>query len=167
MFIEVSKIEAGMKKILFSAILIILLLFGSETVSACVCVLMPNPTSEQIEKMFENDFKKAGFVFSGEVIHLDEYKVTFKIQKMWKGSALDEITMSTGTRDRGSGSVSSSSCDYNFEAGKKYLVYTSGSGKEMQAYECSGTGELTRSEERIKFLKKVVRGAKAKKSSLH
>ena len=42
---------------------------------------------------------------------------------MWKGDALDEFTMSTGAVKVGEDSYRSSSCDYGFSVGEKYLVY--------------------------------------------
>ncbi len=69
------------------------MLLWSDSASACVCALLPNPTPEQVEAQFTHELKEARIVFSGEVTHLDRFKVSFKIERVWKGEAREEITI--------------------------------------------------------------------------
>ena len=103
------------------------------------------------------------------MIKFDTSTVVFRIEKVWKGETVEEITMATKTKAKGNGLLTFSSCDYNFNKGEKYLVYAEGSGGNMQSYKCAGTGQLKNSDDRIKFLQeiklqkeKVVRSTKKK-----
>ena len=141
-----------MKKILLGSVVVGLMLVSSMATSACVCTSLPNPTPEQIRAQLAYELKNARIVFSGEVIQLDKFTVKFKIEKVWKGDIKEEIILSTGTRDIGNNRIIWSSCDHWFERGGKYLVYAQGSGEEMQANSCGGTGKIGNSEQRIEFL---------------
>lgn len=90
--------------------------------------------------MLVKDYNGASAVFSGEVVALDTFMVKFKVDKLWKGDFSDEITMSTGAKDNGDGTYTSSSCDYNFKLGEKYLVYAQGASRKR----CRRTNVLER-----------------------
>ena len=141
-----------MKPILFSSLALIFLFLHSHAASACQCIEPEHPTPEEVKVRFIREFNEASTVFSGEVISLDTFKVTFKIEKVWKGDAAGEIIMSTGTKDIGDGLHIRSACSYSFKVGERCLVYASGAGEEMQTRQCTGTGRLEDSEQRIKFL---------------
>jgi len=158
-----------MKKSLSIFLATMFLLLSFETASACLCFSLPDPTPEQIRTQLNGELIKANLVFSGEVIRLDDFKVAFRVEKAWKGKTVKEINMSTGAINNNDGTVIRTSCDYSFEMGKKYLVYATGSGKKMKTSECTGTGQLKFSDDRIKFLQeiklqkeKVVRSTKKK-----
>ena len=144
-----------MKKILLSFIVAAFVLLSAEQASACVCVLLENPTSEEVKARFTHELKEASVVFSGEVTHLDKFKVKFKVEKVWKGDTAEEITMLTGTKDNDDGTITISSCDYRFELGEKYVVYARGSGEKLRTYQCTGTGRMKDSEQRIKFIEET------------
>ena len=100
------------------------LLAGSKSALACVCVFEPGKRSEkQIKAAIAREFNEAASVFSGEVIALDTFIVKFKLITMWKGDALEEFTISTGAKKISEDSYRRSSCDSNFKTGEKYLVY--------------------------------------------
>ncbi len=132
-----------------------MLLLSFETASACQCIGLVNPTPKEVRAQFSSELKRASLIFSGEVIRLDEFKVAFRVGKVWKGATVEEITMTTGAIDNGDGTIILTSCDYNFKMGEKYLVYATDSGEKMQTYKCTGTGELKNSEDRIKFLEAI------------
>ncbi|MFN2452608.1 MAG: hypothetical protein ABR577_00120 [Pyrinomonadaceae bacterium] len=147
-----------MKRIFLPPFIIIsFLLLFSNVVLGCGCVGMPEkPTPEQARAMLIKDFNGASAVFSGEVIALNTFKVKFKVDKLWKGDIGDEITMSTGAKDNGDGTYTSSSCDYHFKLGEKYMVYAYGaSSKEVQAYACTRTRPLNYAEQETKDLDEV------------
>ncbi len=154
-----------MKNVSFSFVATMFLLLSFETASACSCIgFVKPPTPKEVRMQFNNDLKRASVVFSGEVIQLDEFKVAFRVEKVWKGETVEEITMSTGTINKGNGIITVSSCDYSFKIGEKYLVYATGEGEKMQTYKCTGTGELKNSEDRIKILEAISHKKAALKS---
>lgn len=133
------------------------MLVASDAALGCVCFGMPEkPTPEQARARLVKDFHEAFAVFSGEVIALDRFKVKFKVDKLWKGDFGDEIIMSTGAKDNGDGTYTTSSCDYHFKLGEKYLVYAYGvSVEEMQAHVCTRTSTLNYVEQEMKELDEV------------
>ena len=145
------------KMILAPFVVIILLPLAPEVALGCVCFGLPEkPTPEQARAMLVKDFNEASAVFSGEVVALDTFKVKFKVAKLWKGDFGDEVVMSTGTKDNGDGSHTSSSCNYDFKLGEKYLVYAYGdSPEEMQARACTRTRPLKYAEQEMKDLDEV------------
>lgn len=134
-----------------------LLLLAPEVALGCVCFGTPEKrTPEQVRAMLVRDFNEAVAVFSGEVVAIDTFKVKLKVDKLWKGDFGDEAVMSTGTKDNGDGIHISSSCDYSFKLGEKYLVYAYGASPEdMQARECTRTRPLNYAEQEMKDLDEV------------
>jgi len=149
-----------MRKVFFSFAAIIFLLLSFETASACLCIGLEKLTPKEVRMRLNGELKKASVVFSGEVTQLDEFKVMFLVEKVWKGETVEKITMSTGAIDNGDGTITRTSCDYDFKMGEKYLVYATGLGEKMQTYQCTGTGEIKNSEGRIKFLQEITRKKK-------
>lgn len=133
------------------------LLLASDAALGCSCLMSPTKlTPEAARAALVKDFNEAFSVFSGEVIRQDTFRVTFKVDKLWKGRFGDEITMATGTKDNGDGTYSSSSCDYSFKEGEKYLVYAYGlAAEEMQARACTRTKSLVYAEQELKDLDEV------------
>jgi len=50
--------------------------------------------------------------------------------------------MLTGAKDNGDGTFTSSSCDYGFTKGMRYLVYAYGSLGELKPHVCSRTTQM-------------------------
>lgn len=104
---------------------------------SCVCVLPANPTPESIRAERRKAFDDAVTVFTGEIVEQDFYKVRFKVDKLWKGEPLDEITMMTGVKDNGDGTATRSSCDFGYTRGRKYLIYAYGKPDALFTHVCS------------------------------
>ena len=123
----------------------------------CVCVTPPEkPTPEQERAALVEDLNGALAVFTGEVVGLDTFEVKFKVDKIWKGEFGDEIVMRTGTRKNADGTHVTSSCDYSFRRGVRYLVFAYGeSAAEMKTHDCTRTKELGRAGQEIKNLDEV------------
>lgn len=140
-----------------SLAVLVLLLTAEGAAFACRCVVPREPpTPEEARASLVRDFNRTFAVFTGEVIGLDTFKVKFKVDKIWKGDFGDDIVMRTGAVDVGGGLVSSSSCDYSFKHGEKYLVFAYGdTAAEIQARACTRTKELGRAEQEIKDLDEV------------
>ena len=108
----------------------------------CVCVGEPNITPEKIRADRAKAFEEAATVFSGEVVMLDRFTVRFRVEKIWKGPLAEEISMLTGAKDNGDGTLNISSCDYGFTKGERYLVYAYGPPGELKTHVCSRTTQM-------------------------
>ena len=146
-----------MKRIVVASSAVLFLFLASDVAQGCVCFgLSEKPTPEQARAMLVKDYNEAFAVFSGKVIALDTFKVKFKVDKMWKGDSGGEVTMSTGAKDNGDGTSTSSSCDFSFKLGEEYLVYAYGaSAGEMQAHACTRTRQMKYAEQETKELDEV------------
>jgi len=145
------------RRLLTSIAVTAFLLVASKAALGCVCVSSPEkPAPEQARARLIEDFNKAFAVFSGEVVAVDTFKVRFKVGKLWKGEFGDEIIMSTGAKDNGDGTFTTTSCDYGFNLGEKHLVFAyGGTAEEMRAYACTRTRMLKYADEEMKNLDEV------------
>jgi len=94
----------------------------------------------------EENWEKASQVFVGKVIKVDSslyseygqkmYSYTIKISKIYKGEIINEQSFRTIL------GVSMGSCDYYFEKGKKYLIYTKKDHNALGCSICSRTNLL-------------------------
>ena len=144
-----------MKKLVWTVVLVLSPMFYTAAF-ACICPTI-GQTSEEIKDTRLKDFKSAAAVFSGEVIELEQNKVKFKVEKIWKGDSVDEITMVIQLGKYNGKSVSTS-CDYYFEMGKKYLIYAYQDNGELSTYACSRTTPLSqveRAEQEMKGLDEI------------
>ena len=116
-----------------------------QTAFACSCLSQPGKRSDaEIKAAVVKEFNESASVFSGEVVAQDMLTVKFRVITMWKGDALEEFTMSTGTVKLGEDSYRSSSCDYNFKVGEKYLVYARwAENNQLIARSCTRTRILS------------------------
>jgi hypothetical protein len=133
-----------MKYVLFVSVFAAVLHFSSESVFACSC-----PTVGPYGYV-EGKLKSSSAAFSGEVLSIvsdgNRRKVTFKVLEFWKGRLTSEFTVSTD--------LLSSSCRFDFEVGKKYLVFSSLGNGEQYTGACSGNRELQKAREELEILGK-------------
>jgi hypothetical protein len=135
----------------------------SNDAHGCVCVVpYEKPSPEEARAALVKDFNGATVVFFGEVIEGDAFKVKFKVEKMWKGEVGDEIVMATGAKKYDDGAYSSSSCDYHFKLGEKYLVYAypvdpdlHPGSTDLQARACTRTKLAKYADQEMKELDEV------------
>ncbi|MDQ3713618.1 MAG: hypothetical protein M3388_15535 [Acidobacteriota bacterium] len=125
-----------MKKLILAVTIILSPLFYN-TALGCSCPTI-GATSEQIRAARLEDFNSAVAIFSGEVVELEENKVKFKVEKIWKGDLDDEIVMVIQLK-KDNGKYVRTSCDYYYELGEKYLVYAYGTSDELTTYQCTRT----------------------------
>ena len=131
-----------MKQIVILVLTCMTALLNTSGALACSCLRAPIDTEENFRRAVVTSLKQADIVFSGEVIEMDGLIVKFKVGTAWKGDIKDEISMVTGAIRSEDGFILSSMCDYNFEPGKKYLVFANGSEGKLKASKCSWTGIL-------------------------
>jgi hypothetical protein len=103
---------------------------------ACSCVAMPDIP---IERQVKDAFTKSSSVFVGKVIQvnkLNDYSVTvkFDVEKSWNKTFQKEISISTAS--------DSAMCGYEFQVGKKYLVYASGENNKLSTNLCTRTASV-------------------------
>ena len=126
----------------------VILLFISFTVCAfpstsyaCKCVEPKSPTEE---------LEESSAVFSGKVIdQLEKGRtqfILFEVKESWKGLNESQVIVETVN--------SSSSCGYEFEDGKEYMVYTNETDGHLQVSLCSRTDLLSAASEDLDGLGK-------------
>lgn len=145
-----------MKKFIWTVVLVLSPVFLNAAF-ACGCPTVGGQTSEEIQKSRLNVFERTAAIFIGEVIELEQNKVKFKVEKIWKGDSVDEITMSI-QQGKHNGKSVSTSCDYRFEMGERYLVYAIYINDELNTGACSRTTSLKqveRAEEEIRGLNEI------------
>lgn len=148
-----------MKKKFYSTLLFgIIFLSAYQSSLACRCFYDENPSLEYISE----GYGKAIAVFSGEAVKTEIDKVKFKINQVWKGEIGDELVMSTGGKKiRDDLFQLPSSCDYNFQESRTYLVFAFGTDLEdMKATKCSLTNELKKASNTERLLNELVESKK-------
>jgi hypothetical protein len=143
----------------FILLALALILLSAEAVSACVCARTPSVIEAR---------HNALAVFSGRVI-ADEYvegalypdgrpagaelTVRFQVERWWKGSFAPEVVLFTGEyRADDLSSISESTCAYQFQVGRRYLVYADFFFGRLRAAYCSRTDNLEQAGEDLRIL---------------
>ena len=142
-----------MNKLVLAAAIILSPLLDN-TALACGCPFQPDPSPEEMRAARWKAFDDAAAVFSGKVIGLEENKVRFKVEKIWKGDPVDEIKMVIQERGEG-GEYVATSCDYSYDVGERYVVYAYGTPAELRTYVCSRTRLLKNGDQEMKGLDEI------------
>ena len=125
---------------LLMAVLVARLVLWPQPVLACSCMQSPAPQEAMAGSVA---------VFAGTVTNIqqpsgltqssaDPSLVTFEVSQVWKGPEFTNLQIQTAQ--------SSASCGFDFEFGRDYLVYASGTEAELSASLCSRTTLLTNAE---------------------
>jgi hypothetical protein len=144
-----------MKKLILALTIILSPLFYSSAFG-CSCPTI-GTTLEHEKAARLKDFNSAAAIFTGEVVELEENKVKFKVEKIWKGESVDEIVMVIQLK-KDDGRYVRTSCDYYYELGEKLLVYAYGTNEELTTYQCTRTTPFKnteRLEQEIKGLNEI------------
>jgi hypothetical protein len=129
---------------------------SASSVLACSCVPQG---SQSIETQVKEAYTNSTAVFVGEVVEViekpDVYitEVKFKDVKSWKNEFKDAVSITTG---RGGGD-----CGYEFEVGKKYLVYADGDKNKLSTNICTRTSAFESNKD-VAFLNKIKKIKKSK-----
>ena len=139
-----------MNKIIFTTSLFAFFtVLSASSVLACSCVPQG---SQSIETQVKEAYTNSTAVFVGEVVEViekpDVYitEVKFKDVKSWKNEFKDAVSITTG---RGGGD-----CGYEFEVGKKYLVYADGDKNKLSTNICTRTSAFESNKD-VAFLNKM------------
>lgn len=146
-----------MKKIIFPIFFFAFFtVLNASGVIACSCVLLGN---ESIESQIRGAYTNSTAVFVGQVAEViekpDTYiiEVRFKNVKSWKNEFKDTVSITTG---RGGGD-----CGYEFEVGKRYLVYANGDKNNLRTNICTRTSAFESNKD-VAFLNKIKKVKKLK-----
>ncbi len=120
----------------FLLLVLVAFTFAPSRNADCVCIKDHDASEEKVRADRKNAYEQATAIFEGKVVALDSSKITFKLQKQWKGSSKDEVKLSTGTVFGYHGTPLPKECSYQFELGQEYLVYTFGREEKMEAASC-------------------------------
>jgi hypothetical protein len=140
---------------------LVLVMLAAASSFACMC----GDTRQTVAEARDN----ALMVFSGAVSD-DEYRdgatfpdgrpagaelvARFKIDRWWKGPAIPEVFLFTEQYQAPDHSISVSTCAYEFEVGKRYLVYAGYFLGRLRASYCSRTSVIENATEDLKVLGK-------------
>jgi hypothetical protein len=136
-----------MKLVKYISIVIFLftLTFAFKPTSSFACSCIPSPPVQE-------ELERVSAVFSGKVLEIKEdsssntepLKVTFQVNRTWKGVNETELSIYTG-RD-------SAGCGYSFKVNESYLVYAIESEGKLITGLCSLTKELSSAEEDLSII---------------
>ena len=136
------------------------LFFNVEYISACTCADTPSVAQAR---------RDASFVFLGKIVDTkyqkskanpkgqepdEELTMQFEVERWWKGERTSEITLFVGIYQSPNLSVSVDSCAFQFEKGKRYIVYAKDIYKDgkVRAMYCSRTAEAKEAMEDLRLL---------------
>jgi hypothetical protein len=139
-------------------------IFFSDYTLGCECVPPPleKPSAAESSAALVKDFNGAAAIFSGKLVEADRLKLKFKVDKVWKGDVGKEFVISTGAKRYDDESYVTSSCDYNFKLGEKYLIFAypvnpdlHPGSTDLQARECTRTKLLKDAHQDIEMLEQI------------
>jgi hypothetical protein len=137
----------------FLSLIIIFICFSD--VMACWCRKDPEETNTppKLRTVVFKEFHDSSAVFSGEIVEWNKDKIKVKVNKIWKGVAAGEVTLSYWYYVKEKGETYIDVCPYeSFRVGKSYLIYAGIFENVLQVYGCSRTQPLNESERDIKVL---------------
>jgi hypothetical protein len=74
-----------------------------------------------------DDFRAATAVFKGEVVAVNAYDVTFRVERVWKGPAGQSISLGTGSSPEVGGLVRTDTCQsFQAKPGARFIVFADG-----------------------------------------
>jgi hypothetical protein len=76
-----------------AAAALVVCLVAPREADACTCVSDPNQSDRQLKSEVLQDLKAADAVFTAEVVAIDTFGATLKVEKVWKGTTGDQVRM--------------------------------------------------------------------------
>ncbi len=121
-----------MKKTILIAFASLVIVFAADTAFACSCLVEPNKP-EVNYAAWAKAFK--GVAFSGRVLKIEndegelESKITFAVDKVWRGKATAEAAIYTPSN--------SAMCGVTYNEGQEYVVISDSTGERAMVFSCS------------------------------
>ena len=124
----------------------VILFLSVQAAFGCSCIVDPNKPEVDYGQ-WAKDFK--GIAFSGRVAKIEpfgeyEVKVTFKVDKFWRGADTTQAIIYTA-KDSGL-------CGVTYDEGKEYIVITEATGDRYVTYLCPDVEYVTHRAEYLKAL---------------
>jgi hypothetical protein len=146
-------------KTILPAIASLFMLLCSESVLACWCRHEPLETEKKFRAAVAKELRQSAVVFSGTAVERNTSGLRFRVERVWKGSATDEIFFSRrvdpGYLSDGIREIFIDSCALLFKVGKTYLVYAYRVNGELFVSKCSRTQFLEDTERDINELNRL------------
>lgn len=111
----------------------------------CVCFSNDpaGPSPSEIANQVRRQLSEARAVFIGEPVAWNMLAFRFRVHSVWKGELGPEVVMSSGSEPTSDGLIRSSSCDFSFRVGQRYVVFAYGeSHLQMKARACDLTSAM-------------------------
>ena len=148
-----------MRNIKLPLVSLLFVLICSESVAACWGRREALDTEKKFRAAIAKELRQSAVVFSGEAVERNASGLRFRVERVWKGKAADEIVFSP-RMDAGYSSDDGreffiDSCALLFEVGKSYLVYAHHVGDELFVSKCSRTRFLEDAERDINELDRL------------
>lgn len=140
------------QKKIYACLFLVCGVFWPRSAGACQCMML-----ETLEESISN----SALIFSGTLnrniypeVEGDKNRLEFKVLQMWKGPKDEKIITLEGSPYGLIGG-----CDYYFEEGTSYLVFTY-SDRPRYTNSCTRTSELSKAESSLTELRKRFGGSK-------
>lgn len=158
-----------MKKALAISFFGFIYLAGVNSALACVCVPPADAKTELREaaavfsgKLIGKEYRKAveaGVSSQGESIAVQSPQsrvvvLKFQVERWWKGRQTKEVILYTDHLLAPDGTETISDCDFPFETGKRYLIYTFAEENRLKTNSCTRTKLLEKARGDLKALGK-------------
>lgn len=140
------------------ALIISILLFFMAAPSAGMRCIIPGTPKEELGKataVFAGKVTGHKYVkddLSGQGVSGKRLAFELTVERVWKGKIEGEVLMYTSEVRQSNGETSGMSEDFNFEDGKRYLIYAVGTIGRLRTSACNRSRELEKAENDLKEL---------------
>ena len=139
--------------------IIVLLLLAATSSFACMCGDTGPTVAEARDnalmvfsgRVADAEYREGAFDFMGKPAGA-ELTAHFRVDRWWKGEPLPDIFLFTEQYQAANYSISVVDCAYQFEIGKRYLVYAGFFLGRLRAIYCSRTSEIEKATEDLTLL---------------
>lgn len=149
-----------MKNITLPLVGLLFLLLCSESASACWCRREALDTEKKFKAAVAKELRQSAVVFAGEAVERNRSGLRFRVERVWKGEAADEIVFRHEGESFDGREYFIDSCALLFEVGKKYLVYAYRQGNELFVSKCSRTELFESAQKDVSELNRLKPNAK-------
>ena len=135
-----------------------MLILSTESALACMCFGTPsvaearrNASAVFVGKVVSSEYQK-GAKYPGGKDAGEELTMRFRVERWWKGNLMPEVILFTEQYRGPDLSISVVNCAYQFEVGKRYIVYAGVLDGKLRAIYCSRTSEVEKAREDLRLL---------------
>ncbi len=146
----------------FILLAFIMLVLRTEPALACICSGKPrvaealrHASAVFLGKVVSSEYQKGAKYPDGRDAG-EELTMRFRVERWWRGGLTPEVVLFTEQYLAPNFTISVSTCAYQFEVGKRYIVYAGHpfSDGKLRAVSCSRTSEVEKAGEELRALGK-------------